>query len=151
VRLVFAVFSLTLAVAGPSTHLTGAHTASAARKPLSAPPPHLDAWLLIAKCEQPKPGGWGRWGSVHWHQTHNYTFPGGAGMQTVLWQKHRRAHMRRVSTMDKASPLEQVWAMYRFWRWAERTYPGYGYTGWECSAKLGWTTSDPADLARRAR
>lgn len=115
-------------------------------KPTSAPPPHLDTWLAIAKCEQPKPGGWGKWGSVNW--THNgpgVTFPGGGGMQTVLWQLHRRPHMKRVPTMDKASPLEQVWAMYRFWVWAERTYPGAGYTGWECSRIIGWTTSNPAD------
>lgn len=114
-------------------------------KPSSAPPPHLDTWLAIAKCEQPKPGGWGRWGSVNWTQTHNHTFPGGGGMQTVLWQLHRRPHMKRVPTMDKASPLEQVWAMYRFWVWSERTYPGYGWTGWECSRVIGWTTSNPAD------
>lgn len=115
-------------------------------KPTNAPPPHLDTWLTIAKCEQPKPGGWGKWGSVNW--THNgpgVTFPGGGGMQTILWQLHRRPHMRNVATMDKASPLEQVWAMYRFWVWAERTYPGAGYTGWECSRIIGWTTSNPAD------
>ena len=111
-------------------------------------PPHVDTWLAIAKCEQPKPGGYGKWGSVHWHQTHNYSFPGGAGMQTVLWRAHRRPHMRHLATMDQASPIEQTWAMYRFWLWAERTYPGYGWTGWDCSKQIGWTTSNPADALR---
>ena len=125
--------------------LYGESKVNAAQPHRTAPPPHLDTWLAIAKCEQPKPGGWGKWGSVNWTQTHNHTFPGGGGMQTVLWQLHRRPHMRNVATMDKASPLEQTWAMYRFWVWAERTYPGAGYTGWECSRVIGWTTSNPAD------
>lgn len=125
--------------------LYGASKVEAATESRKTPPPHLNTWLAIAKCEQPKPGGYGRWGSVNWHQTHNYTYPGGGGMTRILWTLHRRPHMKRVATMDQASPLEQVWAMYRFWRWAEQTYPGAGYTGWECSADIGWTTSNPAD------
>jgi len=122
----------------------------AQRKPLNAPPPHLDAWLAIAKCEQPKPGGWGKWGSVNWtHDGPGVTFPGGLGMQTVLWELHRRPHMRHVKRMSAAPPIEQVWAAYRFWVWAEKTYPGYGWTGWECSSDIGWRTSNPDDLARR--
>lgn len=117
----------------------------------TTPPPHLDTWLAIAKCEQPKPGGWGKWGSVDWHQTRNYSFPGGGGMQTVLWTLHRRPHMKHVATMDKANPLEQTWAMYRFWKWAESRYPGAGFTGWECSRIIGWTTSNPADAVRKKR
>lgn len=140
--LVGLIFGVLLAAAWFSPVAHGAPNRSAA-------PPFVDTWLAIAACEQPKPGGWGRWGSVNW--THNgpgVTFPGGGGMQTVLWRAHRRPHMKHVATMDKASPLEQVWAMYRFWTWAERTYPGYGYTGWECSEDIGWTTGNPADAVR---
>ncbi len=131
--------------------LYGQSEVHAAKPHRTAAPPHLDTWLAIAKCEQPKPRGWGKWGSVNWHQTHNYTFPGGGGMQTVLWTLHRRPHMKHAQTMDEASALEQVWAMYRFWVWAEKTYPGAGYTGWECSAKIGWTTSNPADAIKSAK
>lgn len=109
-------------------------------------PPKFGVYVRIAQCEQPAPlsykkpnGRWParmRWG-VWWKQTHNYTFPGGGGMQTVLWRAHRRPKMRRVATMDKAPIHEQLWAMHRFYLWAEKTYPGYGYTGWDC-AKKGW-------------
>jgi hypothetical protein len=113
-------------------------SSSARSTPAPGAPPHLDTWLRIAKCEQPRPGGWGRWGGVDWHQTRNYTYPGGAGMTRTLWTAFRRSSQRNVETMDQATPLEQVWAMYRFYTWAERTYPGAGETGWECSADIGF-------------
>jgi hypothetical protein len=107
-------------------------------------PPNYSVYVRIAQCEQPAPlkyqkknGRWPadmKWG-VWWKQTHNYTFPGGAGMQTVLWEAHRRPHMKHTSTMDKAPISEQLWAMHRFYLWAEKTYPGYGFTGWDCARK----------------
>lgn len=111
-------------------------------------PPYADTWLAIAKCEQPKPNGWGKWGSVDWHQTRNYTYPGGGGMTRILWTLHKRPSQKRVDTMDQATAVEQLWAMYRFWKWAEQTYPGAGYTGWECSTTIGWSSSNPKDATK---
>lgn len=135
-----------LAVSALIIGFIGAGYANAA--PTQKLPPHADTWLAIAKCEQPKSGGWGKWGSVDWHQTRNYTYPGGAGMTRLLWKLHKRTSQKHVETMDQATPLEQIWAMYRFWKWAEKTYPGAGYTGWECSADIGWTSSNPEDAIR---
>lgn len=107
-------------------------------------PPHWRTWVKIGRCEQPGRG----WLGIAWHQTYNYGFPGGLGMTPLLWETFRRPSQRRVLSMASASPVEQLWAAERFWRWAERTYPGYGWTGWDCSRLIGWTTSDPRDAVR---
>lgn len=40
--------------------------------------------------------------------------------------------------MSDATPMEQVHAAWRLYKWAEETYPGYGYTAWECSEMIGF-------------
>lgn len=107
-------------------------------------PPQYGVYVRIAQCEQPAPesarlanGRWPadmRWG-VWWKQTHNESFLGGGGMQTYLWTQFRRPSMKRVETMDKAPIHEQLHSMHRLWVWAEKTYPGAGYTAWDCARK----------------
>ena len=109
-------------------------------------PPQFGVYVRIAQCEQPAPeryrlenGRWPadmRWG-VWWKQTHNHSFKGGGGMQTYLWTEHRRPQARRWPTMNLAPINEQLWAMHRLWVWAEREFPGYGYTAWDC-ARSHW-------------
>jgi hypothetical protein len=109
-------------------------------------PPNYAVYVRIAQCEQPAPvryqkenGRWPanmRWG-VWWKQTHNYSFKGGGGMQTYLWTEFRRPSARRYPTMDLAPIHEQLWSMHRLYLWAEKTYPGAGYTAWDC-AKKSW-------------
>ena len=109
-------------------------------------PPQFGVYVRIAQCEQPAPdryrlknGRWPadmRWG-VWWKQTHNHSFLGGAGMQTYLWTAHRRPKARRWPTMNLAPINEQLHAMHRLWIWAEKEYPGYGYTAWDC-ARSHW-------------
>lgn len=113
--------------------------------PASKYPPQYGVYVRIAQCEQPAPikykqhGRWPadmRWG-VWWRQTHNWSFRGGGGMQTYLWTQFRRPLMKRVATMDRAPIHEQLYAMHRLYVWAEKTYPGAGYTAWDC-AKKDW-------------
>lgn len=119
--------------------------------------PFYRTWLRVGMCEQPKPGiSWldvrtdrQRVAAINWrHDGPGVTFPGGLGMTQTLWEQFRRSSQRRVARMSRASIVEQLWSAYRFWRWAERTYPGYGYTGWDCSRIIGWTTSNPNDALR---
>ena len=126
------------------TPVMHARTLSEARVAKTKYPPFTPTWIKIAQCEQPGSG----WRGIAWHQRHNYSFPGGLGMTPLLWTQFRRQSQKSVRSMADASPVEQLWAAYRFWRWAERTYPGYGFTGWECSRIIGWTTSDPRDAVR---
>lgn len=109
-------------------------------------PPQFGVYVRIAQCEQPAPeryrlenGRWPadmRWG-VWWKQVHNHSFLGGGGMQTYLWTEHRRPQAHRWPTMNLAPINEQLWSMHRLWVWAEETYPGYGYTAWDC-ARSHW-------------
>ena len=108
---------------------------------LDAPPKHwIRTALRIGACEQPKPyaAGKKRYGfaAINWKQSHNYSFKGGLGMTNVLWDTFKRKG--QPEDMHQAKPMEQIWASWRFYQWAERTYPGAGYTGWECSHMIGF-------------
>ena len=119
-------------------------------------PPHWRTWLRIGMCEQPKRGvSWHdvktdkqRIRSIAWHQTYNSSFPGGLGFTRLNWTDFRPRSARHIDLMSNATPIQQLWAAERLWRWAERTYPGAGFTAWDCSRVIGWTTSDPTDALR---
>ena len=119
-------------------------------------PRHWRTWLRIGMCEQPKRGiSWHdvktdkqRIRSIAWHQTYNSSFPGGLGLTRLNWTDFRPRSARHIDLMSNATPIQQLWAAERLWQWAERTYPGAGFTAWECSRVIGWTTSDPADALR---
>ena len=126
-------------------------TASAKRFDL---PPHWRTWILIGQCEMPVKGvpgytgGNGRsaWMGIAWNQTTNYTY-NGLGLTRQNWESFRRPSQKRVDVHD-ASPLEQLWSAERLWAWANKTYPGNGWTAWTCSPMIGWTTSDPKDALK---
>ena len=117
-------------------------------------PPNFETWILIAKCEMPVKGvprytaGNGRsaWRGIAWNQTTNHTY-NGLGMTRQNWETFRRPSQKLVD-VHEASPLEQLWSAQRLWQWANKTYPGNGWTAWECSRKIGWTTSNPKDALR---
>jgi hypothetical protein len=111
----------------------GQHTAYGAA---TAPPQHwVDTALKIGACEQPS-GRKGKWAGINWYQSHNHSFKGGLGMTNVLWDIHKRKG--QPEDMHQATPIEQVWASWRFYKWADKTYPGYGHTGWVCSSMIGF-------------
>ncbi len=119
-------------------------------------PPHWRTWLRIGMCEQPKRGiSWHdvktdkqRIRSIAWHQTYNSSFPGGEGFTKLNWINFRPYSARYIDLMSNASIAQQLWGAERLWRWAEGTYPGAGFTAWDCSRVIGWTTSDPNDALR---
>ena len=137
---------------GASRPAPSSHTATSAQ----AYPPHWRTWLRIGMCEQPKRGvSWidvktdkERIRSIAWHQTYNYSFPGGVGFTRLNWTDFRPRSARHIALMSQATIAQQLWAAERLWRWAERTYPGAGFTAWDCSRVIGWTTSDPNDAIR---
>jgi hypothetical protein len=98
-------------------------------------PPHYKTFIAIAKCEQPSRGG-GGWHGIAWHQEYNYSFKGGMGMTTQNWMDFKRKG--QPDNMAKATPVEQLWSAWRLYKWADKTYPGYGWTAWECSPKVGF-------------
>ena len=95
----------------------------------------VETALKIGACEQPS-GRKGKWAGVNWHQSHNHSFQGGLGMTNVLWDEFKS--VGQPEDMHHATPMQQIAAAWRFYQWAERTYPGYGYTGWECSHMIGF-------------
>ena len=107
-------------------------------------------------CEQPKRGiSWHdvrtdrqRIASIAWHQSYNWGYPGGMGFTRLNFLTFRLRRDRRYATMNLAPYVDQMWAAERLWRWAEHTYPGRGYTAWDCSRVIGWTTSNPNDALR---
>jgi hypothetical protein len=98
-------------------------------------PPHYMTFIAIAKCEQPSRGG-GGWHGIAWKQEYNWSFKGGMGMTTHNWRDFKRKG--QPDNMARATPVEQLWAAWRLYQWAERTYPGYGWTAWECSPMIGF-------------
>ena len=98
-------------------------------------PPHYMTFIAIAKCEQPSRGG-GGWHGIAWKQEYNYSFKGGMGMTTQNWMDFKRKG--QPDNMAKATPIEQLWSAWRLYRWADKTYPGYGWTAWVCSPMVGF-------------
>ena len=98
-------------------------------------PPHYKTFIAIAKCEQPSRGG-GGWHGIAWKQEYNYSFKGGMGMTTQNWLDFKRKG--QPDNMAKATPVEQLWAAWRLYKWADKTYPGYGWTAWVCSPMVGF-------------
>jgi len=99
-------------------------------------PPHYMAFIKIAKCEQPSRDG-GGWHGIAWHQTYNYSFAGGMGMTKLNWLDFKTK--KDPTLMSEASPVQQLWAAYRLYMWAEKTYPGNGESAWDCSKLVGFT------------
>lgn len=129
----------------------------------TALPPHWRTWILVAKCEMPAwavPGYYeGRnvdprvkrrnaWMGIAWNQTYSMKFPGGMGFTQLNWTTFRPRSARHIPLMSQATPVQQLWAAERIWRWANVEYPGNGYTAWECAENIGWTTHDPDDALR---
>jgi len=111
-------------------------TRPAPRATQSSPyPPHYMTFIAIAKCEQPSRGG-GGWHGIAWKQEYNYSFKGGMGMTTQNWSDFKRKG--QPDNMAKATPVEQLWAAWRLYKWADKTYPGYGWTAWVCSPMVGF-------------
>ena len=103
---------------------------------VDTPPKHwIKTALKIGKCEQPS-GRKGAWAGVNWKNEKNYSFLGGMGMTLQNWGDFKRKG--QPERMSDATPMEQVWAAWRLYSWAEKTYPGYGYTAWECSEMIGF-------------
>jgi hypothetical protein len=100
------------------------------------PPKHwIKTALKIAKCEQPS-GRKGAWAGIAWKNEKNYSFLGGMGMTLRNWDDFKRKG--QPERMSDATPMEQIWAAWRLYKWAEETYPGYGWTAWECSEMIGF-------------
>lgn len=95
----------------------------------------IDTALRIGACEQPS-GRPGKWAGINWKNERNYSFQGGLGMTNLLWDTFKRHG--QPDKMSSATPMEQIIASWRFYQWAERTYPGYGWTGWDCSRIIGF-------------
>lgn len=107
-----------------------------ARNAHAAPPQYwIDTALKIGRCEQPS-GRPGKWASVNWKNETNYSFLGGMGMTNLLWATFKKRG--QPERMSHATPMQQITAAWNFYLWAEKTYPGYGYTGWECSYTIGF-------------
>lgn len=102
----------------------------------AAPPKYwIETALKIGKCEQPS-GRPGKWAGINWKNETNYSFKGGLGMTNALWDEFKlEGH---PDDAHEATPMQQIAVAWRFYRWAEATYPGYGYTGWECSKMIGF-------------
>jgi len=120
-------------------------------------PPHYRTWLRVGVCEQPKRGtdlaniktDADRFRSIAFRQNYNYSYPGGLGMTRLNWTTFRLPRDRDVPLMSMASPVSQLWAAERLWRWANRTYPGNGWTAWPaCARGMGWTSTNPKDAIR---
>ena len=120
-------------------------------------PPHYQTWLRIGVCEQPKRGAdlaliktdADRFRAIAFRQNYNHSFPGGMGMTRLNWETFRLPRDRHIPLMSQASPVSQLWAAERLWRWANRTYPGNGWTAWPaCARGMGWTSTNPKDALK---
>lgn len=117
----------------------GQHAAYGSQK--KNPPAYwVNTALKIGACEQPS-GRSGKWNAVNWTNKKNHSFEGGMGMTNVLWDEFKRPG--QPDSMADAKPMEQIAAAWRFYNWAEKTYPGYGYTGWGCSEIIGFRGFNP--------
>lgn len=102
--------------------------------------------LRIGMCEQPKRGvswhdvrtDWDRFHAIAWHQNYNAGFPGGMGMTITNWLDFRPPSAKHIPTANLATPKQQLWAAARLYAWAEREYPGAGFTAWDCSRIIGF-------------
>ena len=102
----------------------------------AAPPRYwVDTALKIGACEQPS-GRVGKWAGVWWKNEKNYSFLGGMGMTLLNWENFKRPG--QPERMSDATPIEQIWAAWRLYQWAEKTYPGYGWTAWDCDKTIGF-------------
>jgi hypothetical protein len=103
-------------------------------------PPHWKQWLQTCHAEQPKPGsyaGRGHWNNIWWHQTVNYTYPGGCGFTQLNWDEFKRSGQPHY--MSQASPLEQVWACERIYQhYAKIGGPAYGASVWDANKTIGF-------------
>lgn len=113
-------------------------------------PPAWRTWLEVCAREQPKPGRFDvtKWSTPNWtHSGPGVTYPGGCGMT-----RDNYADIRLDSwplTMDKASPVIQLWACHRlFWKHArigQQLHGGdyaagqrYGSTVWDVHHDMNW-------------
>ena len=105
-------------------------------------PPHWQQWIKTFRAEQPAtlPGYTGnRWKGIAWEQTTNYTYKGGGGFTQSNWDQHKRPGQPKY--MSDASPLEQLWAAERIYRFYLRQSGSHRYaaTVWDANRNiLGW-------------
>lgn len=111
-------------------------------------PPAWRTWLEVCSREQPKPGRFDvtKWSTPNWFQTHNHSYVGGCGLTLQNYADIRRPDWPK--TMDKATPLIQLWAChYLFWKHARigqkmlGSYEAgqrYGATVWDVHDDMGW-------------
>ena len=123
----------------------------------SSLPPHYRTWIRIGVCEQPKRGtdlatvktDADRFKSIAWKQNYNWSFPGGMGMTRQNWTTFRLPRDKHIPLMSQASLVSQLWAAERLWSWANRKYPGNGWTAWPaCARGMGWTSTNPKDALK---
>ena len=94
-------------------------------------------FVAIGRCEQPAPadgrkanGSWPeryKWG-IHWHQVHNYSFPGGLGVWAPLWEERGISGLDLAPSANRATPIEQMIQ-------AQRIIDKYGKYAWGCTGR----------------
>ena len=107
-------------------------------------PRHWRTWLRIGVCEQRKPSvdlstvhtDADRYRAIYWTNPGN-RFPGGLGFRPYNWLQFRPPSARHISTMNLATPKQQMWAAERiFQHFARIGGQGYGSTVWQCHTMI---------------
>jgi hypothetical protein len=105
-----------------------------ARKAKAKLPKNWRFFVAIGRCEQPAPetrkrhGRWPKryaWG-IDWHQTRNYSYPGGLGVWAPLWSEKGIAGTKMAPSADRATPIQQMIQ-------AQRIVDRYGKYAWGCT------------------
>lgn len=105
-------------------------------------PPLWRQFVKTCRAEQPatlKGYTGNRWMGVAWEQTTNYTYKGGCGFTQANWDAHKRPGQPKY--MSDASPLEQLYAAYRIYRFylIQSGSHRYAATVWDANRNiLGW-------------
>ena len=105
-------------------------------------PPHWKQWVKTCRAEQPSTlAGYtgNKWMGVAWSQTRNHSYLGGCGFTQANWDAHKRPGQPLY--MSNASPLEQLWAAERIYRYYLRQSGSHRYaaTVWDANRNiLGW-------------
>ena len=102
-------------------------------------PPGWKQWVKTCRAEQPATlSGYtgNRWLGIAWQQTTNYTYKGGCGFTQANWDAHKRPGQPKY--MSDASPLEQLWACYRIYRYYLRQSGSHRYaaTVWDANRNI---------------
>lgn len=116
-------------------------------------PPLWQQFVKTCRAEQPatlKGYTGNRWKGVAWEQAWpNYTYKGGCGFTQANWDAHKRPGQPKY--MSDASPLEQLWACYRIYRYYLNQSGSHRYaaTVWDANRNiLGWYGFSDAEWKR---